>query len=189
MELFFSANPMEPPNLSIVTGDLLDAPEQYLCHQCNCVTRRGKHLSHAVFQRFPHADIYRRRAQGQRDQPGTIVVAGDGAAGGRRVINLLAQLYPGKFFQVRSFVWIRAAYFYLNQAPHASPMTRRAGWFASCSQRVRELPDLQSVAFPYGIGCGAAGGDWPLYLKMLTDFARLVPETRVVVYRLPAVNH
>jgi len=30
------------------------------------------------------------------------------------------------------------------------------------------------IGFPYGIGCGLAGGDWKKYKKMLEDFASQV---------------
>jgi hypothetical protein len=34
-----------------------------------------------------------------------------------------------------------------------------------------QVEDLDSVAFPYGIGCGAAGGAWDVYYKIISDFA------------------
>jgi hypothetical protein len=48
------------------------------------------------------------------------------------------------------------------------------------------LRDLRSIAFPYGIGCGLAGGNWKDYSKLLEAFAEKVTGNGVSVtlYRL-----
>lgn len=79
--------------LSIVDASILDATEQYIAHQCNCVTTRSAHLAQALFSRFPHANIYARRSNGAADAPGQIVVC-RAPAHTRFVINMLAQRYP-----------------------------------------------------------------------------------------------
>ena len=38
-----------------------------------------------------------------------------------------------------------------------------------------------SIAFPYGIGCGLAGGDWYIILGMLKDFAEKIPQDVIIV--------
>ena len=35
----------------------------------------------------------------------------------------------------------------------------------------KQLPDLKSIAFPFQIGCGLAGGDWNVYLNETERFA------------------
>ena len=47
-------------------------------------------------------------------------------------------------------------------------------------------PDLKSIAFPEGIGCGIGGGDWPTYQKMIHEFARDMPGCTVYIVRLAA---
>ena len=37
------------------------------------------------------------------------------------------------------------------------------------------MPDLESIGFPYRIGCGAAGGNWNNYLGTLEIFSRYLP--------------
>jgi hypothetical protein len=52
--------------------------------------------------------------------------------------------------------------------------------------RVAKLPDLESIAFPWRIGCNLGGGDWAAYLGTITNFAQYVKEkqgTRVAIYR------
>jgi len=150
-----------------VTGDLLLAKEQYICHQCNCVTQRAAHLAAAVFKAFPHADIYSIRPKGHKDQPGTIVVKGD--EDHRMVIAMLAQVWPGepKYPQDRT-------------DGHAA----REKYFAQCLMEIAKLkPD--SLAFPWGIGCGAAGGEWEHYYATLSDM-EIQSEIQITLYKLEA---
>lgn len=159
--------------LIVIDGDLFGTDAKYLCHQCNCVTRRSAHLSAEVFRRYPWADIYTGRPAGRYEppegrRPGDIVVMGDG--GSRRfVVNMLGQFYPGK---VR----------FPDSAKDGFKARRVA--FAGCLLKILRLGDLHSVAFPWGIGCGAAGGDWSQYLPILERFAARA-RAKVIIYRLP----
>lgn len=157
--------------IEIISGDIFDAKEKYLCHQCNCITNKAAHLSKDVFAKYPWADIYARRyGQNIIDTPGQIMIRGNGIDQ-RYVINLLGQYYPGKSKYPESKldgIKVREKYFY------------------QCLLRVAKIPDLESVAIPWRIGCGAAGGDWDHYLGTITNFAQYVKETkntRVVIYR------
>lgn len=147
-----------------VKGDLLLHPAEYICHQCNCVTERSAHLSKSVFTRFPHADIYSDRKDGHRDEPGSIVVCGDGKTE-RYVVNLLGQYYPGRSR-------------YNNDSPE-----KRLNWFSECLE-VLEIIDAKSIAFPCRIGCGAAGGNWVEYKKKIDEFAKRV-DGKVFIVELP----
>ena len=152
-----------------VKGDLLEFKATVIAHQCNCVTTKAKHLSEAVFQRFPHADIYSCRDDGPRNKPGTVVLKGDGKTE-QYVANLLGQYYPGKSK-------------YDNDSPE-----KRQGWFKKCMETLSTLPLLQdpthSIAFPYTIGCGAAGGDWEVYEAMIQDLSTKIP-AKVWIVKLP----
>lgn len=151
---------------------MFETDAKYLCHQCNCVTRRSAHLSAEVFRHYPWADIYSERPGGRHEppegqRPGDIVVRGDGE-NERLVINMLGQFYPGKpKFPESARDGFRA---------------RRVA-FANCLLKVLRVPDLHSVAFPWGIACGAAGGDWDRYLPMIERFAAKA-RADVLIYRL-----
>mmetsp|Transcript_47599 Transcript_47599/g.108488 ORF Transcript_47599/g.108488 Transcript_47599/m.108488 type:complete len:260 (-) Transcript_47599:302-1081(-) len=145
-----------------IVGDILFAKEQYVCHQCNCVSKSAKGLAQALFSKYPWADVYRDRSA--KPVPGTIDVRqGDGP----KVINLFGQVTPGK-----------------PRGRHDSK-TRREEYFAEGLRAISKLDDLSSIAFPYSVGCGLAGGDWPQYQRMLQTFATGLPDVQVVVYRLP----
>lgn len=139
-----------------IKGDLLDQ-KGYLFQQCNCVTTKGKGLSHAFIDRFgPVADLYERRGRGVKPSiPGTyeIVKLNDEQI----MVGVYGQWLPGKpgykKCQTPDSFEDRLSYF--RQALTAFAKTKS------------ELP----VYFPYRIGCGLAGGDWKLYKAELDRFA------------------
>mmetsp|Transcript_45967 Transcript_45967/g.121563 ORF Transcript_45967/g.121563 Transcript_45967/m.121563 type:complete len:199 (-) Transcript_45967:305-901(-) len=145
-----------------IVGDILLAKEQYVCHQCNCVSRSAKGLAQALFSKYPWADVY--RARSAKPVPGTIDIrCGDGL----KIINLFGQVTPGK-----------------PRGGHDNK-ARREEYFAEALRAISKLDDLSSIAFPHSVGCGMAGGDWPKYQRMLQKFAAGLPDVQVVVYRLP----
>jgi O-acetyl-ADP-ribose deacetylase (regulator of RNase III) len=155
--------------IEIVAGDLFDATEKFLCHQCNCITKKAAHLSKDVFTKYPYADIYSGRIT--PNQPGTIEIYGNGQDQ-RYVVNLLGQYYPGT-----------------PKYPTSSKdgTLAREKYFHQCLLKLAKVPDLESVAFPFGIGCGAAGGTWEHYLGTLKNFEKYVKfkyNTKVVIYKL-----
>lgn len=151
--------------LKVVSGDLLASKETYLCHQCNCVTNRSAHLARSVFKQFPYSNIYHGRSA--PDAPGLVILRGDGTSQ-RFIANILGQYYPGKSRFQRDM---------------------RDGTEARLSYFQKALNHLKSLegdfAFPWRIGCGAAGGDWDQYYHLLEQFADQI-EGDVVIYRLPS---
>ena len=155
--------------LKIVAGDLMKATEMYICHQCNCVTNRSAYLAHTMFKCFPYADIYSGRKY--PDTPGTIKICGNGDDE-RFIINMLGQYYPGKKYR---------------DSKKDGEKTREK-YFSLCLDRLEALCEGSgegSFAFPWRIGCGAAGGEWDNYMAMLEAFSRRIT-TDVVIYRLPS---
>lgn len=163
-------------------GDLLQATEQYIAHQSNCISTKSHGLSKKIALAFPHADAYSFRKsisgrnlaiESDRPDPGTIQVYGDGSADRRHVISMFAQYAMGKPF----------TYSNSSRQWNDDDYAHRAEWFKSCLKRIGDLR-ASSVAFPYYIGCDLAGGDWSVYLQALSDFAAQHPETSVVLYKL-----
>jgi hypothetical protein len=154
--------------IEIVSGDIFDAKEKYLCHQCNCVTNKSAHLAKDVFARYPYADVYTSRTE--HDKPGTIAIRGNGQDQ-RYVISCFGQYYPGK-----------------PKYPYSTldGVEAREKYFHKCLLRIAMIPNLESVAFPWRIACGAAGGIWEHYLGTITNFANYVESSqgaKVVIYR------
>jgi O-acetyl-ADP-ribose deacetylase (regulator of RNase III) len=156
--------------LKIIEGSLLDSDCQYIAHQCNCYSRHGAGLASALFKAFPWADVYAKRSESRNDVSlfGSITIHGDPKRNQRYVINIYGQLKPGK-----------------PSRGSDSPESRLEAFDKALGQ-IAESPELKSIGFPYGIGCGLAGGDWNKYESFLEGFAERVGErgVSVILYRL-----
>jgi O-acetyl-ADP-ribose deacetylase (regulator of RNase III) len=169
----------------LIEGDLLDSDARYIVHQCNCMSvGSAAGIARVIFERFPWADCYKRRGGGRPpmygQMPGDIQICGSGT-NQRLVVNLFGQFYPG--------------------GPSETPLEidfpeHRKQWFDTALNRLgREVQfpddgDSFSVAFPWQIGCGIAGGDWEgFYLPRIDEFAMAVGimGIRTLVYRLPGI--
>jgi O-acetyl-ADP-ribose deacetylase (regulator of RNase III) len=156
--------------IEIITGDLLDATEKYILHQTNCLSDSdAAGVARLIFNKYPHSDCYSDRVTNSK--PGTIDVRGDGL-NQRYVINLHGQYYPGgvggNSDSELDGTFARQKYFYLGLL------------------RVAKIENLESIAMPYKVGCGIAGGNWEYYLGVLKNFAKYVGDTQgasVVIYR------
>ena len=170
LKLSSGAQGVEKSMLKIVDGSLLDSDCQYLAHQCNCYSRRGAGLASAIFKAFPWADVYSSRFERGDDASlfGSITVHGDPGRNRRCVINIYGQLKPGKPSSGRDSA------------------ASRIEAFGKALDQIAKFPELESIGFPYGIGCGLAGGDWNEYEKLLEDFAKRVGGggVSVILYRL-----
>lgn len=171
--------------MKTVTGNILDAEDDLICHQCNCVTTDAAGLAAAIFEKFPYADVYssREKTDGSKNEnnwllrtddrsvPGTIEVRGDGIME-RRVVAMYAQFFPGR------------------PKPSTPPVMtisdseeKRLQFFQSCLDAIAKVPDVKSIAFPWQIGCGLARGDWEKYSALLHEFSGLV-DADVIIYQL-----
>lgn len=177
--------------LNEIEGDLFKSPEKYIVHQCNCVTTRAAHLAYHMFKQFPWSDVYSPRdgfgdkhhadslmkdiddVKPYHDIPGDILIRGNGKDQ-RYVIAILGQYYPG---------------FVRYTDSEKDGIKARQKYFHQGLWKIAQIPSLESVAFPYGIGCGAAGGDWQTYHKIIQNFADYLDGTaEVYIYRLPGVT-
>lgn len=154
--------------VEIIIGDLLEATEKYIVHQTNCVSQGGAAgLAFYLFKKFPYADVYANREK--PDAPGTSIISGNGKDQ-RYVINLMGQYYPGSF---------------IEDSTNDNEESRKT-YFHHALIRLARISDMETVAFPYKIGCGIAGGNWKWYLGTINNFADFVKEkhgTKVVIYQ------
>ena len=145
--------------LEIIDGDILAVKTKYIAHQCNLLTVDAAGVAKAIFDAFPYADIYKERLNNKTlskdDLLGNFILRGNGKDQ-RYVINMMCQKYPGK------------PKFLDNKI---DGIVARENHFASCLERISWINQLDSIAFPYGIGCNLAGGNWNHYLKMLEEFS------------------
>jgi len=155
-------------SVEIVAGDLLEATEQYICHQCNCLTVHSAGIAHSIFASFPYANIYlERKTKNAKHHLDEIHIRGNGKDQ-RYVINMMAQYYPGRTKYPNS---------------RKDGVERRHKAFRECLKKIAQIPNIESVAFPWRIGCNLGGGDWYIYENMIRDFAKENSHIQVRIYR------
>ena len=177
----------EPKHCQIVEGSLLDAETDFMVHQTNCMSKgEAAGIARVIFDRFPYADSYSRRSKlrppllGQ--MPGDIEVMPSGGVD-PTVVNLYGQFYPGGPPDVADEIdhpLNRLMFFRKG----LEQLTRVVGRLA-----VAKVEAVVSVAFPWRIGCGIAGGDWECHYGPAIDGFALGLNahfaSRVFIYRLP----
>lgn len=158
--------------MKLIQGDLLEATEDFILQQCNCLTVKPHGLSETLGKKFPHARVYHHRRaiygkniaiDSDRAIPGTSVIC----TGTPGIICLYGQWRSGK---------IGSNYFdlYPESSPPESELQRLL-WFISGLTQIGEYflqvsKQKVSIAVPYKIGCGLAGGNWEKYSKILEQF-------------------
>nr|QBK85739.1 MAG: uracil-DNA glycosylase [Marseillevirus LCMAC101] len=141
--------------------ELSSKEAQIIAQQCNCYSKKGAGLSKDIAKKFPYANFYSSRED--ESCPGTIEVRGDRKEKERFVMALYAQKRPGK--------------------PKGSDSAeKREEWFSECLDRIpKKYKKLKSIAFPHGIGCGLANGNWENYEKIICDWAMEYPHIKVMI--------
>jgi hypothetical protein len=144
--------------VKIINGDLLNS-QDYIVHQCNCVSTNVQALAKLVFDKYPQANSYTKRIRYDTSTysiPGTIEIYDN-------VINIYSQYYPA-------------------QAKYGDTYEMRIKWFRECLDKISNL-NIKTLSMPYNIGCGAAKGNWSIYYKMICDFAEN-EKINVTLYKL-----
>lgn len=136
----------------IVRGDILHANTAFICHQVNCMNAMGAGLAKSIYTKWPEVKSEYHKFCASAESPEKLLgqiqvvpIRGTGLA----VINVFGQLNYGR----------RAGTTYSDY--RALQMA-----FAKIN---RAYPG-KSVAFPYGFGCGLAGGDWATVEKIMLDY-------------------
>ena len=175
----------------ITEGNILTCQDNYIVHQCNCLSRNAKGLARAIFDKFPYANTYSNSKYTR--EVGTCDIQGNGKDR-RFVVNLYGQFAPGKpkwHSKHRRGIGSKGDKTSLFDTVVNHPddsSASRENYFKAALQAFEgkiQLPFRGSIAFPYGIGCNLAGGNWSAYQSMLLEFQRRHPDAKVVIYRLP----
>lgn len=160
--------------ISYIDGNILDATEEYILQQCCCTAIRPHGLSEILAIKWNDTNVYsQRKGVGKRnmaiaeDRPsiGTIKVVGQ-----RKVICAFAQYAmgkPGKY----------------DSCGVSDTSEDRINYFKKCLLEIEKL-NPSSIAIPYKIGCGLAGGDWNIYNTLLNNWANNNSNIKIVIYKL-----
>lgn len=144
----------------IYDSDLLESDSQLIAQQCNCTSKKAKGLAASISKKFPYADFYSSREDDS--VPGTIKVVGNKSKKQRFIVAMFAQLNPGK-------------------PTKGDSKSQREKWFRECLEKIGKIKSLKSISFPFGIGCGLAGGDWEVYHQMILDWTLTLSGVKVKI--------
>lgn len=149
----------------LIENDIFITGAKYIAHQCNCVSTSAAGIAKVIFERYPYADCYKDRTE--KSIPGEIQICGDGLEK-RFIINMFGQYVPGS----------------IKDTEEDSEIARKK-YFHQCLVKISQIPNLESIAFPYKIGCGLAGGNWDWYENQLKKFADVVAKVnaKVLIYK------
>ena len=147
-------------------GNLVSGKFKIFCQQVNCKGVMGAGLAKEIKEKYP--EVYREYKFGcmyHDNLLGTIqpVETHDGSV----CVNMFAQDGYGRDKRYTDY-----------------------SAFRKCLNKIKVLLEEQhldpnaEIAFPYGIGCGLAGGDWNRIREMLREFAEEIPNKVVLVKKV-----
>ena len=167
-----------------ILGDLFESNASIIVHQTNCVTRKPHGISEKIARRWPNANVYAKR-QGatpntahasEEGIPGTCVMLPTGTIGTTgpwRIAALMGQVCPG---DGQSGYWcLRYGKDFADDTAAARLKHFKAALHDLANQ-LTDGPFKKTIAFPYRVGCGLAGGQWSLYEPLIQAFAKTVAE-------------
>ncbi len=133
-------------SLEIIRGDLLSSDANAICHQVNCRCVMGAGIAAAIVEKWPIVkERYKKAFENLKDWHSLLGKIQTVKIGQNRyVVNIFGQDDYGHDDVYTDYSALNRAFKQLNK--------RFAG---------------QTVAFPYGFGCGLGGGDW-------TDIERMM---------------
>lgn len=126
-------------SIKIIDGDLFNTTAPFLCHQVNCQGKMGSGVAKQVRAKYPAA--YRQYMCLCNDKsPSELLGHAQFVYGTDKiVINMFAQ----------------------NRYGYDGHRYTDYSAFASCLHEiVKKVVPGETIAMPYNIGCGLAGGDW-----------------------------
>ncbi len=142
--------------IPVVHGDLLDATEDFIVQQVNATGNRNIGLASLISKKYPTSNLYSGKFWVSERIPGTVIIR-------EKVINIVGQINPGK--------------------PSGNDSAQNRLQFFE--KGLESIPkNIKSIAFPMGIGCGLAGGNWNDYFALIKKFKQSRPETKITIYKL-----
>jgi O-acetyl-ADP-ribose deacetylase (regulator of RNase III) len=138
--------------ITIVDGDILQAKEDVICHQVNCMGVMGSGLAKQIRDKYPEVyPSYIRYCKGCKDgNPKNLL--GDIqtilCSDGKVIVNLFGQFDYGRDKQYTDYKALKESLEGIL-----------------CVAKYNS----DSIALPYNLGCGLAGGDWEVVYKIIEE--------------------
>ena len=160
------------------TGNLLNAPVDYICHQVNCQGRMGSGIAKQIRERWPvvyqeyqakfdavEEEIIKLCGSWESQMDVSEALLGDvqfiAVGENKTVVNMFAQQYYG--------------YDGLRYTSYDA--------FWACLGKIKEfIPKGSKIGFPDHIGCGLGGANWDVIRTMIEQV--LAKDYEVYIYVL-----
>ena len=149
--------------VNIVDGDLLNATEDIICHQTNCQGVMGSGIALQIKKEFPlaygkYAILCNKYSNKRSILLGQIQIVD---CGNKCVASIFGQ---EKYGRDKVYTNYQALYKGIKELVQVAKSENK------------------SIAMPYKIGCGSAGGDWKIVLLMLNEITKDL-EYNITLYR------
>ena len=146
--------------IKIIEGNILDATENIICHQTNCLGIMGGGLAFQIRLAYPRVyHIYKEFCR----------ILGKRALGTYQLIEVDSNKYIANIF---------GQYALYGQREGG---TNYEALKISLEELLKEAKDRKlSIAIPYEIGCGLGGGDWKIVYPMIEE---IFAEYGVTIYK------
>ena len=134
------------------TGNLLDAPVNYLCHQVNCQGRMGSGIAKQIKERWPK--VY----------TSYMDYCHYHASHGSDLRYLLGQC---QFIDVESNKVVINMFGQESYGYDGRRYTSYDAFWMCLGEITKTVPKGSVIGFPHKIGCGLGGANWPVIETMI----------------------
>ncbi len=145
--------------LRIINGDVTESDADYICHQVNCRNVMGAGVAKAISEKFPAVKKEYHKLCNSVSQPSRLLgqIQIVKVSPFTSVVNIFGQLNYGRGAVNTDYEALATAFKELNRIAHG-----------------------KTVAMPYKIGCGLAGGSWEVVESLILD---TLIECDVILYK------
>ena len=164
------------------TGNLLEAPVDYICHQVNCQGRMGSGIAKQIRAKWPAVyDAYHAKFQEMEDEISEMCGGFEYQLDVSEVLLGHMQIVP--INDKQSVINMFAQQYYGYDGKRYTSYDA----FWACLGGIKDsVPKGSKIGFPYKIGCGLGGANWPVIFQMIDEV--LGEDFQVYIYTLEGVE-
>ena len=160
------------------TGDLLDAPVDYICHQVNCQGRMGSGIAKQIKERWPVVYEQYTAVFAEREEE-IIKLCGSWEQQIDVSESLLGHLQQVPVSNTQTVINMFAQQWYGYDGKRYTSYDA----FWACLGGIRDsVPKGSKIGFPRQIGCGLGGANWEVIMTMIEEV--LAEDFEVYIYIL-----
>ena len=160
------------------TGNLLEAPVEYICHQVNCQGRMGSGIAKQIRAKWPAVyDAYHAKFQEMEDEISEMCGGFEYQLDVSEVLLGHMQIVPVSDKQNVINMFAQQYYGY-----DGLRYTSYDAFWACLGKILDEVPKGSTIGFPWKIGCGLGGANWEVIATMIEEV--LAKDYEVYIYIL-----